>query len=341
MRHLFHQQSRILTLPAFVRPTLAACFAVLLFVQPASAETGAHATSPDLDLSMPQGLAAQPKPVYPDGRLDRGESAPKAANTETDTTDTDETDTSKSATTASRPAAGQRESSLTGDPDIETLKSDDPADADGAAEIDEPQTPVVIASIDKTTQEMTVFVDGVETYRWPVSTGLPGYATPGGTFTASSMNKIWYSRQWDNAPMPHAVFFTKKGHAIHATNETKKLGRPASHGCVRLSPKNAETFFNLVKEHGLKRTEVVLTGATPGGDYKVANPDRRYDPYRDYGRPVYPRYAPNRNYRRYGYNEIQPRAQRRRRAFQPRYQEAPRYRRQAPRRGNWFRAPGY
>ena len=66
---------------------------------------------------------------------------------------------------------------------------------------------------------MTVFVDGVETYTWPVSTGIGGYSTPSGEFTTSSMNKIWYSRQWDNAPMPHAIFFTKKGHAIHGTTE--------------------------------------------------------------------------------------------------------------------------
>ena len=72
---------------------------------------------------------------------------------------------------------------------------------------------------------MTVFVDGVELYSWPVSTGTRGYSTPSGTYTASSMNKIWYSKQWDNAPMPNAVFFTKEGHAIHGTLEEKN---PAS-----------------------------------------------------------------------------------------------------------------
>ena len=34
-------------------------------------------------------------------------------------------------------------------------------------------------------------------------------------------NKIWYSRQWDNAPMPHAVFFTRDGHAIHGTDNVE------------------------------------------------------------------------------------------------------------------------
>ena len=82
----------------------------------------------------------------------------------------------------------------------------------------------ILVNVDKSLQEMTVFVDGIEKYQWPVSTGVRGYSTPSGNFTASSMNKIWYSKQWDNAPMPHAIFFTKEGHAIHGSLETKKLG---------------------------------------------------------------------------------------------------------------------
>jgi len=90
------------------------------------------------------------------------------------------------------------------------------------------------------------------------------------------MNKIWYSKQWDNAPMPHAVFFTKEGHAIHGTNETKRLGKPASHGCVRLSPQNATLLFDLVKKTGMKNTQVVLSGETPGGDgQKISQPRQR------------------------------------------------------------------
>jgi len=89
------------------------------------------------------------------------------------------------------------------------------------------------------------------------------------------MNKIWYSRQWDNAAMPHAVFFTKDGHAIHGTNEVRRLGKPASHGCVRLSPDNAATLFTLVEKTGLKNTQVVLAGNTPGGEGKVAGAKQR------------------------------------------------------------------
>ena len=125
-------------------------------------------------------------------------------------------------------------------------------------------------NIDKSRQEMTVFVDGIEQHTWPVSTGAPGYATPSGNFTASSMNEVWYSKEWDNAPMPNSIFFTKEGHAIHGSYETKKLGRAVSHGCVRLAPENAKALYALIKEHGLENTKVALSGVTPGGEAKVA-----------------------------------------------------------------------
>ena len=135
----------------------------------------------------------------------------------------------------------------------------------------------ILVTIDKSRQKMTVILDGVTKYEWPVSTGKAGYSTPSGSYTATSMNEIWHSKEWDNAPMPHSVFFRKDGYAIHGSLEVRNLGRPASHGCVRISPENAATFYALVKKVGLKNTEVVLTGVTPGGEYKVArNPEARY-----------------------------------------------------------------
>jgi len=128
----------------------------------------------------------------------------------------------------------------------------------------------VLININKAKQEMTVFLDGIEKYHWPVSTGRAGYSTPSGTYTATSMNEIWYSKQWDNSPMPHSVFFIKDGHAIHGSYEVKNLGKPVSHGCVRISPENATTLYALVKENGLENTQVVLTGVTPGGEFKFA-----------------------------------------------------------------------
>jgi len=129
---------------------------------------------------------------------------------------------------------------------------------------------VVLVNIDKTKQKMTVFLDGIEKYHWPVSTGRAGYSTPSGTYTATSMNEIWYSKQWDNSPMPHSIFFIKDGHAIHGSYEVKNLGKPVSHGCVRISPANAATLYALVKENGLENTQVALTGVTPGGEFKFA-----------------------------------------------------------------------
>ena len=117
---------------------------------------------------------------------------------------------------------------------------------------------------------MTVSLDGVKKYVWPVSTGQARYSTRSGTYTATSMNEIWYSKEWDNAPMPHSIFFRKDGYAIHGTYEAKNFGRPASHGCVRISRENAATLYALVKKVGLKNTEVVLAGVTPGGEHKVA-----------------------------------------------------------------------
>ena len=143
-----------------------------------------------------------------------------------------------------------------------------------------PIASTVLINVDKATQKMTVLLDGVQQYEWPVSTGLRGYTTPSGTYTTSSMNKIWYSRQWDNAPMFHAIFFTKRGHAIHGTLDEKNLGKAASHGCVRLSRANAETLFTLVEQNGLENSQVVLTGTTLGGEGKVASPARSKSQYR-------------------------------------------------------------
>jgi lipoprotein-anchoring transpeptidase ErfK/SrfK len=128
----------------------------------------------------------------------------------------------------------------------------------------------VFININKAKQKMTVFLDGIQKYDWPVSTGRAGYSTPSGTYTATSMNEIWYSKEWDNSPMPHSIFFMKDGHAIHGSHEVKNLGKAVSHGCVRISPENAATLYALVKWNGLENTQVVLTGVTPGGEFKFA-----------------------------------------------------------------------
>src|SRR5262245_42527374 len=70
-------------------------------------------------------------------------------------------------------------------------------------------TSEILITIDKTRQRMSVSVDGIERYDWPVSTGRGGYSTPSGAFTPTSMNEVWYSKEWDNSPMPHSIFFMK------------------------------------------------------------------------------------------------------------------------------------
>ena len=121
----------------------------------------------------------------------------------------------------------------------------------------------IVITVDKSAQRMTVEVDGEQRWVWPVSTGRSGYSTPSGSFTAFRMEEDHYSKEWDDAPMPHSIFFTKKGHAIHGTFDQKRLGTPASHGCVRLSTAHAATLFALVKRRGVTTTKVVLLGQEP------------------------------------------------------------------------------
>lgn len=116
----------------------------------------------------------------------------------------------------------------------------------------------VTAKIDLSDQTMRVYVDGWPRYTWAVSTARRGYRTPVGTYRAQRLERMWYSRKYDMSPMPHSIFF-KGGYAIHGTNYVKSLGKPASHGCVRLHPDNAATLFSLVRENGMANMQVVVT----------------------------------------------------------------------------------
>src|SRR5882724_6075909 len=116
----------------------------------------------------------------------------------------------------------------------------------------------IVARVSISTQTMTVMEDGDVLYSWSVSTAGRGYHTPRGSFRPVRMAKMWYSRKYDNAPMPNSIFFSG-GYAIHGTNHLKNLGRPASHGCVRLHPVNARILYQLVQEVGAGNTRIVLT----------------------------------------------------------------------------------
>src|ERR1700756_2627044 len=120
----------------------------------------------------------------------------------------------------------------------------------------------VSITVDKDAQMMTVAVDGVDRYHWPVSTGNPSHETPNGSFRAFRMEADHFSKEFDDAPMPHSIFFTKIGHAIHGTESERSLGMPVSHGCVRLSRANATTLYALVQQQGVLNTTVTLTGSS-------------------------------------------------------------------------------
>lgn len=112
--------------------------------------------------------------------------------------------------------------------------------------------------IDLSQQQMRVSVLGRAAYRWAVSTARPGYHTPTGTFHPIRLERTWYSTIYNNAPMPYSIFFYG-GYAIHGTTEISKLGRPVSHGCVRLHPDNARILFNLVVRYGKANTSIRIT----------------------------------------------------------------------------------
>jgi lipoprotein-anchoring transpeptidase ErfK/SrfK len=116
----------------------------------------------------------------------------------------------------------------------------------------------VQVNIDISSQTMAVRVNGWSYGNWRVSTARAGYYTPRGTYGVTRTAKIWYSKKYDNAAMPNSVFF-HGGYAIHATGAIRSLGRPASHGCVRLHPSNAAALYALVQQYGPRRTRITLT----------------------------------------------------------------------------------
>jgi lipoprotein-anchoring transpeptidase ErfK/SrfK len=113
----------------------------------------------------------------------------------------------------------------------------------------------IVVQVDNTSQRMQVYVDGALAHVWKVSTARPGYWTPPGDYYVQRMERMWYSRKYDMSPMPYSLFFYG-GFAIHGTGAVRQLGRPASHGCVRLHPANARALYSLVLQHGGARVLV-------------------------------------------------------------------------------------
>ena len=119
----------------------------------------------------------------------------------------------------------------------------------------------VVVTVDKTDQRLTVTVDGAPRYNWPVSTARWGYRTPNGIYRPQRLARQWYSRKYDWSPMPYSIFF-HGGYAIHGSYELSRIGRPASHGCIRLQPKNAAVLFGIVRANR-GNTRIVVTGERP------------------------------------------------------------------------------
>ena len=129
---------------------------------------------------------------------------------------------------------------------------------EGALATAKPKPPAQVEiTIDVSSQSMAVDVNGWRYGRWKVSTAGEGYHTPRGTWRPFLLKEMHYSRKYDNAPMPHSIFFLG-GYAIHATYSTRLLGRPASHGCIRLHPRNAAKLYALVQKHGMKATRITI-----------------------------------------------------------------------------------
>ena len=113
----------------------------------------------------------------------------------------------------------------------------------------------VLAQIDLSSQRMQVYVNGKPKYTWKVSTARSGYRPPTGTYKPYNLVRFQRSTIYNGSPMPHSIFF-KGGYAIHGSYETKHLGRPASHGCVRLHPSNAARLYALVQKYGKGNTTI-------------------------------------------------------------------------------------
>ncbi len=141
----------------------------------------------------------------------------------------------------------------------------------------------IVVTVDKTAQRLTVDVDGATRYQWPVSTARWGYRTPNGSYRPQRLERQWFSRKYDWSPMPYSIFFNG-GYAIHGSYEVSRLGRPASHGCIRLHPRNAATLFDLVRRNE-SNTRIVVIG---GGEELMAhsrNPVRVRDNVVTYREP--------------------------------------------------------
>lgn len=115
----------------------------------------------------------------------------------------------------------------------------------------------ILAKIDLSAQRMSVYKNGRLKHTWKVSTARRGYRTPLGNYRPTRMYKRYFSKKYYNSPMPYSVFF-HGGYAIHGTNAVKRLGRVASHGCIRLHTKNAAKLYSMIQRSGRGRARIKI-----------------------------------------------------------------------------------
>jgi lipoprotein-anchoring transpeptidase ErfK/SrfK len=174
-----------------------------------------------------------------------------------------------------------------------------------------PPAPTLFADINLTTQRMSVSDKSGVLQTWKISSARGGYVTPVGVYKAQWTSRMHYSRQYYNSPMPYSVFF-HRGYAVHGTSAVGRLGRPASHGCVRLRTSNAKKFYNLVHKHGKGLTKITVRGTRPASP-KVARDYRPRRRYRVRKRARRRSYQPVGIFSAYSYGQPRRRRYRRRR----------------------------
>ncbi len=303
--------------------TLALACLAFLSSAPAWAEPGKAETAPGLSVSQPTANSAIVSPS-------KDPASPKILNAARELAGGEKAASESSdANRAAKPdAKAEAPQAAKG---VEPSKSDD---ADTTAEAPKPAPPpepTLTAKIDLATQKMVVSEAGDAKYTWAISSGTEEHPTPRGTFRPQWTAKMWYSKKYDNAPMPNAVFI-HDGVAIHATFATGMLGRPASHGCIRLSPANAATFYKLVNKHGTKMTRVSVFGTPKWQAPQLARRDRNDERPRSYAQREFvqqvPAQAPAKSWF-FGLPSFQPAS-----AYNPGYGKPQAYRRPPP-------PPGY
>ncbi len=126
--------------------------------------------------------------------------------------------------------------------------------------------PSVIAVGNTATHRTQIYYDGELRYDWPVSSGRPGDDTPNGSYlTIEKENPVRMVGPGYDLLVPWSVRFTFSGDYYHdAYWSVGEQGfENVSHGCVNLSPADAETYYNLA----VAGDPITIEGSPKGGTW--------------------------------------------------------------------------